>query len=334
MKILTNVDISGSLGLGSSAKDTFTIGSQLENTDVNADNLVVYANADFKNNVILGSSSADTITANAAVSASAGVSASYFIGDGSGLYNLPNGGGNGGNNINVQTSGSGQNIVADYNNGTLTFRSLVAGDNVYFNSNGSEIQINANTSGGGQQNNSLNVQATGSGVSVFASHESGTLTLRSVKAGDGISVQEQSGDILVSADSSGWQSYNPEWFVQSGTPTSIGNGTLTGYYKQIGKTVFVRLRFYAGSTTTFGQANQPWCFSLPVSASSTHAVHLACTISDSSTNAWYEGVANNSFSLATGHVTVVSNFNIVKNSHPFTWAMFDSLQFNGSYEAA
>jgi hypothetical protein len=62
MKILTNLTASGGLDLGSSNKDTFTIGTPLENNDGNVDNLYVYANADFKNNVILGSSSVDNIT--------------------------------------------------------------------------------------------------------------------------------------------------------------------------------------------------------------------------------------------------------------------------------
>jgi hypothetical protein len=73
MKILTNLTASGGLDLGSSNKDAFTIGTLLENNDGNVDNLYVYANADFKNNVILGSSSADTITANAPITASAGI---------------------------------------------------------------------------------------------------------------------------------------------------------------------------------------------------------------------------------------------------------------------
>lgn len=64
MKILDRLDISGSLNLASNAKDTFTVGTPLEHNDGNVDNFIVYANADFKNNVILGSSSVDTVTIN------------------------------------------------------------------------------------------------------------------------------------------------------------------------------------------------------------------------------------------------------------------------------
>jgi len=88
MKVLDNLEVSGSLGLGSTKKDTFTIGSSLENTDVNVDNLVVYANADFKNNVTLGSSSVDVVNVKGQLSASSGISASFFTGNGSGLTNI------------------------------------------------------------------------------------------------------------------------------------------------------------------------------------------------------------------------------------------------------
>lgn len=76
MRFLDRVDISGSVVMASTAKDQFTIGTPLENNDGNVDNLTVHANADFKNNVILGSSSIDTVTANATITASSGLSAS------------------------------------------------------------------------------------------------------------------------------------------------------------------------------------------------------------------------------------------------------------------
>lgn len=62
MKVLTTLTVSGGLNMASVAKDQFTIGTPLEHNDGNVDDLTVYANADFKNNVILGSSSVDTVT--------------------------------------------------------------------------------------------------------------------------------------------------------------------------------------------------------------------------------------------------------------------------------
>jgi hypothetical protein len=72
MRILTNVSISGSMNLASSNKDSFTIGTPIENSDENVDNLYVYANADFRNNVIIGSSRDDVVQINGAISGSVG----------------------------------------------------------------------------------------------------------------------------------------------------------------------------------------------------------------------------------------------------------------------
>ena len=82
MKILDRVDISGSMNLASTAKDTFTIGTPLENNDGNVDNLYVHANAYLNNHVVLGSSSVDTVVFNGLVSSSIipAASASYSLG--------------------------------------------------------------------------------------------------------------------------------------------------------------------------------------------------------------------------------------------------------------
>ena len=82
MKILDRVDISGSMNLASNAKDTFTIGTPLENNDGNVDTLYVHANAYLNNHVVLGSSSVDTVVFNGLISSSIipAASASYSLG--------------------------------------------------------------------------------------------------------------------------------------------------------------------------------------------------------------------------------------------------------------
>ena len=70
MRILSNVDISGSVGMASTGVDNFTIGTELENNNALVDNLTVNANANFKNNVTIGSSSIDILTINATITAS------------------------------------------------------------------------------------------------------------------------------------------------------------------------------------------------------------------------------------------------------------------------
>jgi hypothetical protein len=70
---------------------------------------------------------------------------------------------------------------------------------------------------------------------------------------DGVtsSIQTQLGDRALTSDFSNtaWTAYTPTWTSDSGSP-SIGNGTLVGRYKQLGKTVFFNLKLTYGSTTT------------------------------------------------------------------------------------
>lgn len=63
MRILTSITASNNFNASSPNADTVIIGSSgSENNDANVDNLTVWANADFKNNVIVGSNLNDTLT--------------------------------------------------------------------------------------------------------------------------------------------------------------------------------------------------------------------------------------------------------------------------------
>jgi hypothetical protein len=63
-----------------------------------------------------------------------------------------------------------------------------------------------------------------------------------------------------------WSSYSPGWATTGGggSQPSIGNGTLTGRYIQIGKTVHVNISLTFGSTTNGGSTE--YSFTLPVAA--------------------------------------------------------------------
>jgi hypothetical protein len=58
-------------------------------------------------------------------------------------------------------------------------------------------------------------------------------------------------------------SYTPSWTAVTTNP-AIGNGTIVGAYKQIGKMVFFRVSIAFGSTTTYGSG--AYSISLPVAA--------------------------------------------------------------------
>jgi hypothetical protein len=70
-------------------------------------------------------------------------------------------------------------------------------------------------------------------------------------------------DIEAAIPNGAWTSYTPTWTGATTNPV-INNGTLAGYYSQIGKTVFCSIEVLAGSTTTYGSGAYSWA--LPVTA--------------------------------------------------------------------
>jgi hypothetical protein len=60
-----------------------------------------------------------------------------------------------------------------------------------------------------------------------------------------------------------WTAYTPTWTASTTTPV-LGNGTLTGRYMKIGRTVICHINLTTGSTSTYGSGNHS--FSLPVQA--------------------------------------------------------------------
>lgn len=59
-----------------------------------------------------------------------------------------------------------------------------------------------------------------------------------------------------------WTTYTPAWTASAGTP-AIGNGSLTGAYYLIGRTMFFQIKLVAGTTTTFGTAGAYWGLGIP-----------------------------------------------------------------------
>lgn len=54
-----------------------------------------------------------------------------------------------------------------------------------------------------------------------------------------------------------WTSYTPTWTASTTNPV-LGNGSLTGRYMKIGRTVLVEINLTTGSTTTYGSGNYNW----------------------------------------------------------------------------
>lgn len=73
-----------------------------------------------------------------------------------------------------------------------------------------------------------------------------------------------------------WTDYTPSWIAESGGTPTVGNGTLTGRYLKVGRTVDFLIRLSVGSSTTFGNSNANWAFGLPaLPAASFHGARAA-----------------------------------------------------------
>jgi len=132
-----------------------------------------------------------------------------------------------------------------------------------------------------------------------------------------------------------WTSYTPIWTAASVNP-SIGNGTLEGWYKVIGKTCFVRGNIVMGSTTTFGTGE--WYVSMPFTASHADAILMTANLLDNG-SAWYNATLNGAragfnFKTAIQYQSTGGTALDVRSNQPFTWANSDRFIWNGSFELA
>jgi hypothetical protein len=128
-----------------------------------------------------------------------------------------------------------------------------------------------------------------------------------------------------------WQAYTPAW-TSTGTAPSLGNGTITGRYTQIGKTVFGSAVLTMGSTTTFGTGT--YRLSLPVNIQAGGGVIGSVQIHDVSPAADYlhhcfPDTAT-TFILYSAAAPAVA----ATNTAPITFANGDSITARFFYEAA
>jgi len=129
-----------------------------------------------------------------------------------------------------------------------------------------------------------------------------------------------------------WTSYTPTWAGATTNPV-LGNGTLTGRYMKVGRTVTVEIKLTTGSTTTYGSGI--WRWSLPAAAASAHDAVGSAFIGDASAG-YSTGVAYISASNTdvTVYVGTPAAGAAVSGTHPQTFAASDRVWITVQYEAA
>ncbi|MEU6098956.1 hypothetical protein [Streptomyces sp. NPDC047079] len=131
-----------------------------------------------------------------------------------------------------------------------------------------------------------------------------------------------------------WTPYTPTWTAS--TNPNIGNGTLTGRYMKIGRTVIVHINLTAGSTTTFGSGSYNW--SLPFAAANAGA-SLVGTVQILASSRWAGQVVISPNATTFSIFAPISsanprNIDFVTGTAPETLASTHQIRITFVYESA
>jgi hypothetical protein len=132
-----------------------------------------------------------------------------------------------------------------------------------------------------------------------------------------------------------WTSYTPVWTAVTGTNPTIGNGTITGAYRQVGKFITFRIVIVAGTTTGFGSG--VFSFTYPPFA----PIDSTTNGNAGTTGFFWDQSGLQPFG-ATGVGQSTTAFRLVMNSSnsymgstlPVAGAVNDKINIAGFYEAA
>jgi len=114
-------------------------------------------------------------------------------------------------------------------------------------------------------NGAITMEKLAPGAVAAGSIAAGAITAVSLADGAVTAAKIADGSVtLPKMADEGWKDYTPAWTTWASPQPNIGNGQLTGKYLRLGKTVFCRIGFNPGSTTSFGTGE--WMFSLPLPA--------------------------------------------------------------------
>lgn len=157
-------------------------------------------------------------------------------------------------------------------------------------------------------------------------------------AGEIVGLSGSLGGLEARVDSLGlWRTYTPAW-TSTGTQPSVGNGTMTGRYCQVGKRLFVQIKFVAGSTTTFGTGDYRLSLPIPANAATPNAIPLGAATMTDTGNTERGGIAR-FITKTTIEILHDGNGDGIWTTRwgptsPFTFGNADGVALAGEYEAA
>lgn len=129
----------------------------------------------------------------------------------------------------------------------------------------------------------------------------------------------------------GWTAYTPAW-IGTVNPT-LGNGTLTGRYKRIGKTILFRIRVTIGSTTNIGAG--AYRFSLPIAQHADYGTWTPLGTAYLLDTSAGSNLMRHTVAHATLGCFLTDDAGTqVASTVPFTFATGDQILIAGAFEAA
>jgi hypothetical protein len=146
-------------------------------------------------------------------------------------------------------------------------------------------------------------------------------------------------DATIGKFGAAWTSFNPTWGVISSGSNTLSNGTLTGYYIQIGKTVIARYYLLWGASTS--STGVDWSFTYPVAPISA----ITSTFATMGNGSIFDSGTANYAIVARGFTGTVIQPQVLNSTGsylatagvsyniPQTWAVGDYLNFTITYEA-
>lgn len=157
---------------------------------------------------------------------------------------------------------------------------------------------------------------------------SGSGDVEELSVGTGLTLSSGTLDSVLNV---AWSTYTPTWTGASTNPV-INNGTLTGAYLVVGKTMFLRITIIMGSTTTYGSGD--WSLALPGGyAFKSSVLQTIPILAQDVGTAYRHGLAHIDTTVSTTTFRITINGGVRWNStSPHTWAVGDTIMANAVIE--